>query len=88
MGPMYIVTPFTFPKGIKLKVNVIARLEFELAYYDAAVQKVRHYAMGDSPSFYEKKTTILRCGQRKRMMNLTNKYFGIPHKCNILSTFG
>ena len=27
----------TFPKGICPKVNVIARLEFELAYYDSAV---------------------------------------------------
>ena len=26
----------TFPKGICTKVNVIARLEFELAYYDSA----------------------------------------------------
>ena len=26
----------TFPKGISPKVNVIARLEFELAYYDSA----------------------------------------------------
>ena len=28
----------TFPKGISLEVNVIALLEFELAYYKAAVQ--------------------------------------------------
>ena len=28
----------TFPKGISPKVNVIARLEFELATYDVAVQ--------------------------------------------------
>ncbi len=28
----------TFPKGICSKVNVIARLEYELAYYDTAVQ--------------------------------------------------
>ena len=27
----------TFPKGICPKVDVIARLEFELAYYDSAV---------------------------------------------------
>ena len=27
----------TFPKGISPKVNVIARLEFELAYFEAAV---------------------------------------------------
>ena len=28
----------TFSKGISAKVNVIARLEFELAYYDVIVQ--------------------------------------------------
>ena len=28
----------TFTKGICPKMNVIARLEFELAYYDSAVQ--------------------------------------------------
>ena len=30
----------TFPKGICPKVNVIARLEYELAYYDSAVQQL------------------------------------------------
>ena len=33
----------TFPKGICPKVNVIARLEYELAYYDSAVQRFNHY---------------------------------------------
>ena len=33
----------TFPKGIYPKVNVIARLEFELAYYDSAVHCFNHY---------------------------------------------
>ena len=33
----------TFPEGICLKVNVIARLEFELAYYDSAVHRFNHY---------------------------------------------
>ena len=28
----------TFPKGICQKMNVIARLEFELAYYDSAIR--------------------------------------------------
>ena len=32
----------TFPKGICRKVNVIARLEYELAYYDSAVQRFNH----------------------------------------------
>ena len=29
----------TFPKGISPKVNVIVRLEYELAYYDSAVHR-------------------------------------------------
>ena len=33
----------TFPKGICLKVNVLARLEYELAYYDSAVHRFNHY---------------------------------------------
>ena len=33
----------TFPKGIYPKVNVIARLEYELAYYDSAVHRFNHY---------------------------------------------
>ena len=33
----------TFPNGICPKVNVIARLEFELTYYDSAVHRYNHY---------------------------------------------
>ena len=33
----------TFPKGICPKVNVIARLKYELAYYDSAVHRFNHY---------------------------------------------
>ena len=36
-------------KGISAKVNVIARLEFELAYYDIAVQHVIHSTTRTSP---------------------------------------
>ena len=32
-----------FPKGICPKVNVIARLEYELAYFDSAVNRFNHY---------------------------------------------
>ena len=32
-----------FPKGICPKVNVIARLELELAYYDSEVHRFNHY---------------------------------------------
>ena len=33
----------TFLKGISLKVNIIARLDFKLAYYDSPVQRFNHY---------------------------------------------
>ena len=33
----------TFPNGICPKVNVIVRLEYELAYYDFAVHRFNHY---------------------------------------------
>ena len=36
----------TFPKSIRPKVNVIAQLEFELAYYVVSIQLVSHYATG------------------------------------------
>ena len=32
-----------FPKGIYPKVNMIAQLEFKLAYYDSSVQHFNHY---------------------------------------------
>ena len=38
-----------FPKGISLKVNVVLLLEFRFAYYDVAVQHVRHYATRTPP---------------------------------------
>ena len=49
MGPIYIGTPYIFPKEISSKVNIIAWLEFELAYYDVVVQHVNHYNMGVTP---------------------------------------
>ena len=33
----------TFPKGMSPNVNLIVRLEFELAYYVVAVQHMSHY---------------------------------------------
>ena len=38
-----------FPKGISLKVNVMAQLGFEFAYSKAAVQLFNHYSMEISP---------------------------------------
>ena len=40
----------TFRKGISLKVNIITRLEFDLVYYDSAVQHVNHNVTDTSPS--------------------------------------
>ena len=40
----------TFPKGICPKVNVIARLEYKLAYYNSAVHRFNHYTMRTPPS--------------------------------------
>ena len=41
----------TFPKGICPKVNVIVRLEFELAYYDSAIERFNRYVTKTSPSY-------------------------------------
>ena len=38
-----------FPKGICPKVNVIAQLEYELAYYDSAVHLFNHYTTKTPP---------------------------------------
>ena len=38
----------SFPRYISPKVNMIARLEFELAYFEVAVQYFIHYTTGDS----------------------------------------
>ena len=43
----------TFPKGICPKVNVIARLEYELAYYDSAVHHFNHYTTRTPPRIKE-----------------------------------
>ena len=42
----------TFPKGICPKVNVIARLEYELANYDSAVHRFNHYTTRTPPVDY------------------------------------
>ena len=40
----------TFLKGICPKGNVIARLEYELAYYDSSVHRFNHYTTRTTPS--------------------------------------
>ena len=42
----------TFPKIISPKVNVITWLEFELAYFEAAVQHFTHYTTRIQPCFH------------------------------------
>ena len=39
----------TFPKGICQKVNIITRLEYELAYYNSAVHRFNHYTTRTPP---------------------------------------
>ena len=41
----------TFPKGIFLKVNVIAQLEYELTYYDSTVHRFNYYTTRSPPTF-------------------------------------
>ena len=40
-----------FPKGISPEMNVIVRLEFELAFYDVTVDHASHYATGNLPTW-------------------------------------
>ena len=40
----------TFPNDICPKVNVIARLKFELACFDSTVKRLYHYAMKTPPT--------------------------------------
>ena len=37
-----------FPKGISLKVNMLARLEFEPVYVEDLVQHISHFTTGTS----------------------------------------
>ena len=39
----------TFPKGICPKVNLLVRLEYELAYYDSEVHRFNHYTTRTPP---------------------------------------
>ena len=48
----------TVPKGICPKVNIIARLENELAYYDSAVHRFNHYTTRTSPRTMYSKTIL------------------------------
>ena len=49
-----------FPKGICVKMNIKVYLEFELAYFEVAVQHFSHNAMGASPNRLKYCYTILK----------------------------
>ena len=52
----------TFPKGICPKVNVIARLEYELAYYDSVVHRFYHYTTRTLLEYWVRNiNSILNC---------------------------
>ena len=51
---------YTFPKVINPKVNVIARLEFELAFCTIAVQQLNHYTLENPHSLFYKKIYFLK----------------------------
>ena len=57
----------SFRKGIYSKVNVIARLEFEIAYNDSGGQRFKDYNTGTPPNItviYRQLTTnIIHCNQ-------------------------
>ena len=42
----------SFSNGLCPKVNVMAQMKYELAYYDIAVQYVSHSTTGPPPVFY------------------------------------
>ena len=71
----------TFRKGICLKVNLIAKLEFELAYYDSAVHRFNHYTT---------KTLLLFGGaEGGKMFSMFERLFGdtLSYPRNYLSDF-
>ena len=49
---------YTFPKGIRLKVNVITHMEFELASFEIIAQHFKHYA-SETPVCLEIELTIM-----------------------------
>ena len=52
-GPWEDIVVHTFPKSIYPKVNVIARLEYELAYYDSSAHCFNHYTTRTPPCYHK-----------------------------------
>ena len=61
----------TFPKGVCLKVNIIARLEFKLTYYDSTVPRFNHYTMRTPPILIKCSMFVDLC---KTKLSLVNDY--------------
>ena len=55
---------------ISLKVNKIARLEFKLAYLEAAVSHFSHYAMRTPPYHQMPRTLVVGCSYPPAGMQL------------------
>ena len=49
----------SFAKSVSPKVNIIALLEFELAYYDVASQALQPISHGVSPLFLDELLSII-----------------------------
>ena len=72
-------------------MNVKARLEYELAYYDSVVHHFNHYSMGTSPDHHtcygqnhKKHPTFYICPWRIKIMTSVkqHKLFGIDVVCH------
>ena len=63
-----------FPKDICTKVNVIRRVEFDLVYYDSAVQRVNHYTTRTPPTFL---------WFQERILSIYHRYY---HHQNVATT--
>ena len=57
-----------FPKGISLKVNSTAPLEFELTYFKFVVQHINDYATGILPYIYNNKNMHIHIKTAKTQM--------------------
>ena len=62
-----------FPNGIRPKVNALAWLEFELAYYDVAVQDFSHDTTGhlNNPGFVQ--LCLVKCFTAMEKIKLSVK---------------
>ena len=58
-----------FPKDISLKVNIIVQFEFELVYFEAAVQHFSHYTTGISLAIIDDLYTKVDCLWHNKLLN-------------------